>query len=61
MKKEKFKVYCHKCKKDVELQQKMGGLICKKCSIILYYHTDSMYIVPRSEQPKNLEFGKGRK
>ena len=31
-----MKVWCDKCKKDVTLICKMGGLICSKCRTILY-------------------------
>ena len=61
MKTKKFKVYCHRCKKDVELIQKMGGLICKKCSTVLYYHSQSMRVIPESVIPSNLELGRKQK
>ena len=32
-----FKVYCPKCKKQVALIEKMGGLICAVCCRILFY------------------------
>lgn len=55
-----MRVYCHRCKKNVALQQKMGGLICKKCRVILYYHSESMNVIKETKKPKNLEFGKGK-
>jgi hypothetical protein len=40
-----MKYYCTKCEKPQSLIIKMGGLICSKCRVILYfpYDKDGVY------------------
>lgn len=38
-----MKLHCERCKQDVELVVKMGGILCKLCRTILAYPYSEEY------------------